>query len=41
MTYLWLKTKKQSKIDICLGENASSYVRMVLLEITLHEVRCD
>ena len=39
--YLWLKRKKQSKIDVFWFYNAWSHVRMVLFEVTLHEVRSD
>ena len=41
MRYLLLKSEMKKKIDVCRGENASSYVRMVLLEVALHKVRCD
>ena len=33
------KNQEEKKSDPLRGQNASSYVRRVLLEVTLHEVR--
>ena len=41
MSYLLLKTKKQNNKDVSRGENASSHVRLVFLEVTLHDIRSD
>ena len=37
----WLEAKKEGTTDVSRNSNATSYVRVTLLDIKLHEVRSE